>query len=319
MPTFFRRNRSGEDNRSEVPEKAGFEQPRNVCRGVFFTVLLLLFCSAFPPAVPLFAEPPAYTLAAYPTNDPKKVYEALKPLADYISAATGWTVRMVVTRNYEEIIRRLADGSVDIAMLSAASYVRFGPSVPGLSYVATYMEEEGGEITPFYHSVILCLADSAVTGLEGLEGKRFAFTDRYSTSGYIIPLLMLRDRGIDPETFFGKIFFVGKHDAVIEALKARSVEGGAVSSGTLAAAEGTEGNIFRVLASSEPIPLDAIAAGKRVPQEHVQLLQEVLPRLGPDSAPMEAVRFHLQWPAAGFAVLGDSFYDPLRRALGTGD
>lgn len=144
MPTFFRRNRSGEDNRSEVPEKAGFEQPRNVCRGVFFTVLLLLFCSAFPPAVPLFAEPPSYTLAANPTNDPKKVYDALKPLADYISAATGWTVRMVVTRNYEEIIRRLADGSVDIAMLSAASYVRFGPSVPGLSYVATYMEEEGG-------------------------------------------------------------------------------------------------------------------------------------------------------------------------------
>ena len=316
MPTFFRRNRSVEENRSQVPEKAGFEQPRNVCRGVFFTVLLLLFCSAFPPAVPLFAEPPAYTLAAYPTNDPKKVYEALKPLADYISAATGWTVRMVVTRNYEEIIRRLADGSVDIAMLSAASYVRFGPSVPGLSYVATYMEEEGGEITPFYHSVILCLADSAVTGLEGLEGKRFAFTDRYSTSGYIVPLLLFRDRGIDPETFFGKIFFVGKHDAVIGALKARSVEGGAVSSGTLAAAEAVEGAIFRVLVTSEPIPLDAIAAGKRVPQEHVKLLQEALRRLPPDSAPVKAVRVHLQWPAAGFAVLGDSFYDPLRRALG---
>ena len=56
MPTFFRRNRSVEENRSQAPEKAGFEQPRNVCRGVFFTVLLLLFCSAFPPAVPLFAE-----------------------------------------------------------------------------------------------------------------------------------------------------------------------------------------------------------------------------------------------------------------------
>lgn len=316
MTTFFRRSRSVEDNRSQAPEKAGFAQPRNVCRGVFFTVLLVLFCSAFPPAVPLSAEPPAYTLAAYPTNDPKKVYDALKPLADHIAAETGWAVRMVVTRNYEEIVRRLSDGSVDIAMLSSASYVRFGPSVPGLSYVATYMEEEGGEITPFYRSVILCLADSAVKGLEGLKGKNFAFTDRYSTSGYIVPLLLLRDRGIDPETFFGKVFFVGKHDAVIGALKARSVEGGAVSSGTLAAAEAVEGAIFRVLATSEPIPLDAIAAGKRVPQEHVKLLQEALRRLPPDSAPVKAVRVHLQWPAAGFAVLGDSFYDPLRRALG---
>lgn len=316
MPTFFRRNRSVEENRSQAPEKAGFEQPRNVCRGIFFTVLLLLFCSAFPPAVPLFAEPPSYTLAAYPTNDPKKVYDALKPLADYISAETGWTVRMVVTRNYEEIIHRLTDGTVDIAMLSAASYVRFGPSIPGLSYVATYMEMEGTAPSPFYHSVILCLADSSVTDISGLKGKNFAFTDRYSTSGYIVPLLLFRDRGIVPDSFFGKTFFVGKHDAVIEALKARSVEGGAVSSGTLANAEAVEGNIFRVLASSEPIPLDAIAAGKRVPQEHVKLLQEVLRCLPPDSAPVEAVRVHLKWPAAGFAVLGDSFYDPLRRALG---
>jgi phosphonate transport system substrate-binding protein len=301
----------------QAPEKAVFPQPRSIIRGVFFLAFLIfLFCPLFPSEPKIFAEPPAYTLAAYPTNDPKKVYDALKPLAEYISAETGWTVCTVVTRNYEEIIRRLSDGSVDIAMLSAASYVRFGPSVSGLSYVATYMEEEGGEETPFYRSVILCLADSGVTGLEGLEGKNFAFTDRYSTSGYIIPLLMLRDRGIDPETFFGKIFFVGKHDAVIEALKARSVEGGAVSSGTLATAEAADGKIFRVLASSDPIPLDAVAAGKRVPEEHVKILQDVLGRLAPDSAPVAAIRKNLQWPAAGFTALKDSFYDPLRRALG---
>lgn len=316
LSSFLRRNLSAEDNCSGASEKESFLQFRSICRGVFFLALFFLPCPALPPAAQLFAEQRTYTMAAYPTNDPKKVYEAMKPLADYISAETGWTVCMVVTRNYEEIIRRLSDGSVDIAMLGSASYVRFGPSVPGLSYVATYMKEEGGEITPFYHSVILCLAGSAVTGLEGLEGKNFAFTDRYSTSGYIVPLLLLRDRGIDPETFFGKVFFVGKHDAVIEALKARSVEGGAVSSGTLAAAEAVEGTIFRVLATSEPIPLDAVTAGRKMPQEHVTLLQEALRRLPPDSAPVTAIRKNLQWPAAGFAVLGDSFYDPLRRALG---
>ena len=315
MSTFFRRSRSVEDNRSQAPEEAGFA-PRSFCRGVFFSVLLFLFSSFLSPAPQVFGEPPAYTLAAYPTNDPKKVYDALKPLADYISAETGWTVRMVVTRNYEEIIHRLTDGTVDIAMLSAASYVRFGPSIPGLSYVATYMEMEGTAPSPFYHSVILCLADSSVTDISGLKGKNFAFTDRYSTSGYIVPLLLFRDRGIVPDSFFGKTFFVGKHDAVIEALKARSVEGGAVSSGTLATAEAADGKIFRVLASSDPIPLDAVAAGKRVPEEHVKILQDVLGRLAPDSAPVAAIRKNLQWPAAGFTALKDSFYDPLRRALG---
>lgn len=313
---FFRRTSSLEKNCIQAPKKVGFSKPRHFCRGLVIFTFFFLSC-LMPPLGRGEAEvPPAYTLAAYPTNDPKKDYDALKPLADHIAAETGWTVRMVVTRNYEEIIHRLTDGTVDIAMLSAASYVRFGPSVPGLSYVATYMEMEGTAPSPFYHSVILCLADSSVTDISGLKGKNFAFTDRYSTSGYIVPLLLFRDRGIVPDSFFGKTFFVGKHDAVIEALKARSVEGGAVSSGTLANAEAVEGNIFRVLASSEPIPLDAIAAGKRVPQEHVKLLQEVLRCLPPDSAPVEAVRVHLKWPAAGFAVLGDSFYDPLRRALG---
>ena len=315
MSTFFRRSRSVEDNRSQAPEEAGFA-PRSFCRGVFFSVLLFLFSSFLSPAPQVFGEPPAYTLAAYPTNDPKKVYDALKPLGDCIAAETGWTVRTVVTRNYEEIIHRLTDGTVDIAMLSSASYVRFGPSIPGLSYVVTYMEMEGTAPTPFYHSVILCLADSPVSEISGLEGKKFAFTDRYSTSGYIIPLLLFRDRGIDPETFFGKIFFVGKHDAVIEALKARSVDGGAVSSEILANAEAADGNIFRVLASSEPIPLDAVVAGRNVPEEHVGKLRMVLSSLAVDSAAVEAIRAHLQWPAAGFAVLDDSIYDPLRRALG---
>lgn len=262
-------------------------------------------------------EKTVYTLAAYPTNDPKKVFYAIKPLSDHISSKTGWEVRAVVTRNYEEMVQRLTDGSVDMGLMSSSSYVRFARSIPGLSYVATYMEmDEGGEITPFYRSVIVAMTSSPLKTAEDLKGKRFGFTNTYSTSGYVIPAAMLSARGIDPRTFLGKIFFLGRHDAVVEALRAGSVDAGAVSDGALAAARRRYGDVFCEIAVSEPIPLDAFVAGATVPRGHRETLREILISLSQDSVPMEAFRRNLDWPAAGFRALDDSFYDPLRRAMG---
>ncbi|MFA5472296.1 MAG: phosphate/phosphite/phosphonate ABC transporter substrate-binding protein [Aminobacteriaceae bacterium] len=285
-----------------------------------FLLFLLVLFSVFLPAFcreTSALEKTEYILAAYPANDPKKVFYAIKPLADHISSKTGWEVRAVVTRNYEEMVQRLTDGSVDMGLMSSSSYVRFARSIPGLSYIATYMEmDEGGEISPFYRSVIIAMKSSQLKTAEDLQGKRFGFTNTYSTSGYVIPAAMLSARGIDPRTFLGKIFFIGRHDAVVEALRAGSVDAGAVSDGALATARRHYGDIFREIAVSEPIPLDAFVAGATVPRGHREILREILISLSPDSVPMEAFRRNLDWPAAGFRALDDSFYDPLRRAMG---
>jgi len=282
---------------------------------VLFSLFLPVFCRETSAI-----EKTVYTLAAYPTNDPKKVFYAIKPLADHISLKTGWEVRTVVTGNYEEMIQRLTNGSVDMGLLNSANYVSLGYSIPGLSYIATYLEwdRDEKEKIPFYRLVIVAAAGGSIENLDDLRGKRFGFTDRYSTSGYMVPLFRFGDRTIDPKAFFGKMFFLGRQESVFESLREGSIDAGAVSAGMLAAASARYGKIFREIAFSDPIPLDAFVSGRTMPNEDVLVLRDILCSLKPDSAPMEAIRRNMNWPAAGFAVLEDSFYDSLRRALGIG-
>jgi phosphonate transport system substrate-binding protein len=221
---------------------------------------------------------------------------------------------VVVTRNYQEMEQRLQDGSVDFAMVSPAAYVRF---VSRVCYVATYAEwsEITQALSPYYHSVMISLKESPIEALQDLEGKNFGFTDRESTSGHRVPRRMLLQEGIEPEKFFKKVFYLGRHDAVIESLLAGSIQGGAVSDGTLYAAISQYGDLFRVLALSDPIPLDPVVASPSVPEEDVALLREVLLSLPLESSAMEGIREILGWPGAGFVLLDTHFYDSLREAL----
>ncbi len=272
-----------------------------------------LACFFFSPAFSVSAHG-TYTFAVYPTNDPGKVHAAFRPLADFIAAETGWTLRVVVTRNYQEMEQRLQDGSVDFAMVSPAAYVRF---VSRVCYVATYAEwsEITQALSPYYHSVTISLKESPIETLQDLKGKNFGFTDRESTSGHRVPRRMLLKEGMEPEKFFKKVFYLGRHDAVIESLLAGSIQGGAVSDGTLHTAVSQYGDLFRILALSDPIPLDPVVASTSVPKEDVALLQKVLLSLPTDSRAMETIREILGWPGAGFVLLDTHFYDSLREAL----
>ncbi len=281
-------------------------------KNVFFSILRLCFFGvlSFCAISPGIANT-AYTFATYPTNDPARVYAAFRVLGEFVAGETGWDVRVVVTRNYEEMQRRLLDGSVDFAIVSPSAYIRFASRV---SYVATYAEwnEKKGALTPYYRSMIISLKESPVMELRDLKGRNFGFTDRESTSGHRIPRLMLGAADMEPETFFGNFFYLGRHDAVIEALLAGSIEGGAVSDGTLENAISRYGDFFRILAVSDPIPLDAVVASPSVSEEHRELLCRTLLSISPDSPSMRALQEHLSWHAAGFVELEDAFYNPLR-------
>lgn len=282
------------------------------CLKVFLFSLVLIGCF---PRLPSAVASENYIFAVYPVNDPDRMLAAFRPLVDFIAAETGVSVRLVVTKNYEEMTRRIADGSVHFAFFTSSGYVKHARSIQGLVYLATYAElDSKGLVTPYYHSTIISLEEGPVDALADLKGRNFGFTDKNSTSGYKVPLTMLRALGMEPDSFFGKVFFLGRHDSVVEALRAGSIHGGAVSDGTLYSAVGRYGDIFRVLAVSDPIPLDAVVAARGVKAEHVEAVRAGLVSLAPDSAPVSAFR-ELGWPAAGFVVLGDEFYEPLRKAL----
>jgi phosphonate transport system substrate-binding protein len=59
--------------------------------------------------------------------------------------------------------------------------------------------------------------------LEDLKGKKFAFTDPASTSGYILPSKLFKDKGIQ----LGETVFAQKHDNVVTMVYQKQVDAGA--------------------------------------------------------------------------------------------
>ncbi len=273
--------------------------------GGIFPALLLLLCAS-----PLYARA-SYTFAVCPMSDLDQMHEAFQSLADVVASETGWEMRVILTRDYEEMRRRLEDGSVDFAIINSFTYIRLASRV---SYVATHARWDGEhrKVMPYYYSFIISLKDGPVKTLRDLENRNFGFTDRESTTGHRIPRLMLRSAGIDPERFFRKVFYLGRHDRVIESLLAGSIEGGAVSEYALEGMIAQRGELFRILSVSGPVPSGAVVASSKVEEEHVEILRKLLLSLSPDAAPMRKIRELFGWPAAGFIFLEEESYDILR-------
>jgi phosphonate transport system substrate-binding protein len=253
-------------------------------------------------------------LAIFPSNDPAKLHAVMRVLGDYLAARTGDAVTTVVTRDYAELQQRVRERSVDIAWVNTLNYVRLISDVPSARYLATYMErnETTGRITPYYQAYIVAPRSGGIADLDGIRGKRFAFTDRASTSGFAFPNHMLKSRGIDPERDFAHVVFLKRHDRVAEALLHGAVDAGAMSDGTYFTARRAHGDALRILAKSAPIPLDAIVASGSLDAAKAEAVKRALLEMPPDHPFCRAMREILGWNAAGFAVRDDGFYDSVR-------
>jgi phosphonate transport system substrate-binding protein len=102
---------------------------------------------------------------------------------------------------------------VDVVFTGPAEYVVIHEKTGAQPIVA--IERDG------YHSSVYTKADSGITSLEQLRGKRVAMSDVGSTSGHLGPSQMLVDAGLNP-TADVEVLTVG--DAVHEALKRGDVD-----------------------------------------------------------------------------------------------
>lgn len=59
--------------------------------------------------------------------------------------------------------------------------------------------------------------------VEDLQGKKFAFVDPASSSGYLLPAKLFKDRNIKPKEYV----FAGRHDSVVSMVYQKQVDAGA--------------------------------------------------------------------------------------------
>jgi phosphonate transport system substrate-binding protein len=126
---------------------------------------------------------------------------------------------------------------------------------------------------PEYRSAIIARTGSPLNKLKDLKGKTFAFGDKRSTQGHIIPRKMLENAGINPNDL--KTFvFTGSHANTARAVLNGEYDAGAIQD-NLAKRLLAEGKI-KIIATSKPYPSSLICYNSEVPPPIVKSVKAAL-------------------------------------------
>src|SRR5262249_29622562 len=142
-----------------------------------------------------------------------------------------------------------------------------------------------------YHSAIIVATGSGIRSLRQLEGKRAAWVDPHSASGFVIPRIQLAALGVDPRTAFASQHFYGTHEAVVSAVAEGVADFGATyvrldRKGTIVhgpwASFPRYVRTIRTLSKFGEIPSDVVAARADMDREIAARLQAALLGLARD-------------------------------------
>jgi len=229
-----------------------------------------------------------------------------QPLADYLARELQMPMEMVFRSSYREIINALSKGEMDLCLTGAFMYV---------------LTREATDIRPlvrrkkfgssYYNSIIIVRKDSNLKTFDDLKGKSFAFTDKESTTGYLLPVAMMRQKGInDPKAYFSEVIYAGNPDSVLLSVYTGNTDGAAMPS-TRWQLENPKVKELRIIWKSEPVYLGPFSVRGGLDHELVSRFKKAFLKIGKTPATLELSK-HIQ--IEGFEEADDNDYDAIRRA-----
>lgn len=230
----------------------------------FFSILGLLAAAAS--AAAPTGWPEKLVLGAVPTESSSHQSERWDALAGYLTKTLGIPVQMQIATDYAAVITAMQFKHVDFAYFGPKSYVEAAARANAECFVV----EKGPEEVPGYHGLIISKKGSGINKLEDGKGKTWAFVDPNSTSGTLVPTIYLvKERKIDPATYFSKVVYSGSHEASMLSVKAGKIDLAATNDLDMERGEGKVWNKdadFQILWTSPLIPGSPMAWRKDLPE-----------------------------------------------------
>jgi phosphonate transport system substrate-binding protein len=169
------------------------------------------------------AHPDHLVLGFVPAQEADKISDSAKPLADFLSKELKIPVTSFTATTYIGLVEGVGSAKVDIGMLSSLAYV-LAHEQYGAGVILRSIRHGSGT----YHTMFIARADSGIKSLEDAKGKKIAFVDPASASGYLFPAAYLKSKGMDSEKYFRREFFAGGHDKAVMAVYNGDVDVAAV-------------------------------------------------------------------------------------------
>lgn len=261
------------------------------------------------------AEPPLRLGVGLFQPDKDKNNATYRPLADFLASRLGRPVELRTVDSWEGLAKSLANGETDIALMGPWGYVLANHEA-GAQVVATILYDG----KPEYFAIMITHPASGINSPADLKGKTFAFGDKGSTSGYLIPSHYFMTQGIDVDRYFSRLLHTS-HQAIEKQVSERVLDAGAdynrnrnamIEQGLIKAEDS------KIIWTSPPLPNDAVAVNATLAKDarFVRQLRDALADVGPALKQQPGL---LPAHYTGFVARDNAFYKPIRDAgLATG-
>jgi phosphonate transport system substrate-binding protein len=280
-----------------------------------FRFLALLATAILASGTVAAAEPPLKLGVGLFQPDREKNDATYRPFAAYLAARLNRPVELRTVDSWEGLAKSLANGETDLALMGPWGYVLANHQA-GAQAIATILYDG----KPEYFAIMITHPDSGIDKPADLKGRSFAFGDKGSTSGYLIPLHYLMTQGITPENYFAKVVHTS-HQAIETQVTQGVLDAGAdYNRNRTAMIE--QGLIkperSKIIWTSAPLPNDAFAVSKALAGD-AALIRQLQGALNDVGAALKTRPDLLPPHYTGFVSRDNAFYKPIRDAgLATG-
>jgi phosphonate transport system substrate-binding protein len=271
------------------------------------TLALFVFISLISSQHALAADSRELTFGIHPYLPATKLLKKFTPLAEQLFQETGYRIRIVISNDYSQHIKTIANGNFDFAYLGPAPYVYLTQkhSAPLLAKLAVHGEGH-------FHGVIAVPEGSQLKSMKELEGKRFAFGDPKSTMSHLVPLYMLNNADIALDKL-ATTAFLGSHQNVALGVLMGDFDAGGLKEETF---NKMKSRGLRSLALSPPVAEHLFVVRVGLPEKVLDTLRQAMLRMSDSEDGREALR-SIKTTITALIPVTDSDYDPLRKILQT--
>ena len=239
-----------------------------------------------------------------PLKNSEKLVEDLKPISDYLSERLGVKVEAFTASNYIGVVEGLGSGSVDFGIIPPFSSLLAQKQ----SNAKPILTSKGKTGKPGYTAELYVRKDSGIKSLQDVKGKKVAFVDPSSSSGYIYPGAMLVNAGLNLDKDIS-YQFSGGHDKSLQLLLNKDVD-------VIATFDGVEDRYakdfpqaktdIQKLATSDMIPGVMVTTSSKMDKELQEKLEKALRDIEKDSKMKEL--FTKMFSITGFTDVDQDAY-----------
>ncbi len=246
-----------------------------------------------------------------PSGDTQDIIASGDTLAQMVSERTDLVVRANVGTDFSSVREAMCAGQAQIGWLNTFNYVLANEQCGVDAALAT---SRFGSST--YAGQIIVRADSGISTIADLKGKVMCWVDPASTSGYIIPRIMLAAEGVNPDTDFSQTIEAGSHNNVVTQVYNGDCDAGATFSDARTGIEEEFPDVLDqvvVLATTSDIPNDSVSFIQDFPAEMRTAIVAALLDISASPEGQEAL--NTLYNIESLVESSDSFYDVFRADL----